>query len=167
MKLIKFEKASEWFKGDLSKTEEGGKHQAKIVDVSQHVRALWTRTNRSKDPAQKQLSRIEEKLDNLVGGRGSMNHTRLDKLLGGRSSMNQTWAGGAAQGERQVDTPLSQRTAVRVRLPDSQGKSSTELQLTLWWSKVTLRNWCTCFFANSVAIMLACLLALFFSLMLQ
>ncbi len=41
--------------------------------------------------------------------------------------MNQTWAGVTAQGIRQAIAPLSQRTAVRVRVPVSQGKSPTKL----------------------------------------
>jgi len=95
------------------------------------VRALWTRTNRSRDAAQKQLSRIEEKLDNLVEGRGSLNQAQVSMRGGGRGSWHQTWASVAALGTRQAITPLSQRTAVRVRMPDTQGKSPTELLATV------------------------------------
>jgi len=115
--------------GDLSKLKEAGQQQDTVSDVTRRVRALWMQANRSKDPAQRQLSRIEEKLDNLAESSGSMNQAQLN-MRGGRSPAN-TWAGVAAQGVRQLVEPLSQRTAVRVRLPDTQGKSSTELLATV------------------------------------
>jgi hypothetical protein len=116
--------------GDLSKDKEGEKHQESIAELTRQVHDLWTQANQKENPAQKQLSRIEEKLDNLTVGGGSMNQTQLN-IRGGRSSLNQTWAGVAAQGIRQIVEPLSQRPAVRVRLPDSKGKSPTELLATV------------------------------------
>lgn len=112
--------------GDLSKDKEGEKHQERISELTRQVHTLWTRSSQKEDPAQNQLSRIEEKLDNLAAGGGSMKQAQLN-MRGGQGSMNQTWAGVAAQGIRQAVEPLSQRTAVRVRLPDSKGKSPTEL----------------------------------------
>jgi len=85
--------------------------------------------NRSKDPAQRQLSRIEEKLNNLAESSGSMNQAQLN-MQGGRSPAN-TWVGVAAQGIHQLVELLLQRTAVRVQLPDTQGKSFTELLATV------------------------------------
>jgi len=48
-----------------------------------------------------------------------------------QGSKNQTWANVALHGSRPLNGPISQRTAVRVRLPDSQGKSPTELLSTV------------------------------------
>ena len=112
--------------GDLSKDKEGEKHQESILELTRQVHALWTQVNQKENPAQNQLSRIEQKLDNLTVGGDSMNQAQMS-MRGGRGSMNQTWAGVAAQGIRQAVEPLSQRTAVRVRLSDSKGKSPTEL----------------------------------------
>ncbi len=90
--------------GDPSKIKEGEKHKNKLLDATQRMEALRTKVNRSNDPAQGQLSRFEENLDNLAVGHGSMNRTQLG-IRGG--SMNQTWAGVAAQGIRQAIAPLS------------------------------------------------------------
>jgi len=116
--------------GDLSKDKEGEKHQESIAKLTRQVHTLWTQASQKKNPAQKQLSRIEEKLDNLTAGGGSMNQTKLN-ICGGRSSLNQTWVGVAAQGIRQIVESLLQCTAVRVRLPDSKDKSLTELLATV------------------------------------
>jgi len=110
--------------GDLSKFKEAGQQQDKVSDVTWCVRALWTQANRSKNSVQKQLSRIEEKLDNLTVSGGSMNQAQLN-VRGGRGSTNQTWAGVVAQGIRQLVEPLSQRTAVRVRLPTRHSRQIT------------------------------------------
>jgi len=116
--------------GDLSKDKEGEKHQESIAELTQQVHTLWMQASQKKNPAQKQLSRIEKKLDNLTAGGGSMNQTKLN-ICGGRSSLNQTWAGVTAQGIRQIVESLLQRIAVRVRLPDSKDKSPTELLATV------------------------------------
>jgi len=75
--------------GDLSKDKEGEKHQKSIVKLTQQVHTLWTQVSQKKNPAQKQLSRIEKKLNNLTVGGGSMNQTKLN-ICGGQSSLNQT-----------------------------------------------------------------------------
>ena len=112
--------------GDLSKIKEGEKHHENISEVTRQLHALWTQESQKENLVQKRLLRIEEKLDSLAGGGGSTNQTQLN-MRGGRASVNQTWAGVAAQGIRQVVEPLSQRTAVRVRMPGSKDKSPTEL----------------------------------------
>jgi len=107
-----------------------GRTKDKILEVTQQVRALWTQSNRNEDTTQQRLSRIEEKLDNLVTGGEAANPAQMS-MRGGRAPKPQTWAGVAAQGIRQLVEPLTQRTAVRVRLPDAQGKSPTEILATV------------------------------------
>jgi len=116
--------------GDLSKDKEGEKHQKSIVKLTQQVHTLWTQASQKKNPAQKQLSRIEKKLDNLTVGEGSMNQIKLN-ICGGRSSLNQTWVGVTTQEIHQIVESLLQHTAIRVHLPDSKDKSLTELLITV------------------------------------
>jgi len=116
--------------GDLSKDKEGEKHQESIAKLTRQVHTLWMQASQKKNPVQKQLSRIEKKLDNLTVGGGSMNQIKLN-IRGGRSSLNQTWVGVTAQGIHQIVEPLLQHTVIRVRLPDSKDKSPMELLVTV------------------------------------
>jgi len=86
--------------------------------------------SQKKNSVQKQLSRIEKKLNNLTVSEGSMNQTKLN-IHGGQSSLNQTWVGVMIQRIHQIVESLLQHTAVRMHLSDLKDKSLTELLITV------------------------------------
>jgi uncharacterized coiled-coil DUF342 family protein len=51
---------------DLSKLKEADQQLNKMLKTTQQTRALWMQVNWSKNSVQKQLSRIEKKLNNLT-----------------------------------------------------------------------------------------------------
>ena len=62
----------------LLKFKEAGQQQNQMSDVTQWVRVLWMQANQSKNSVQKQLLRIEKKLNNLTEKDDSMNQTQLN-----------------------------------------------------------------------------------------
>jgi len=143
--------------GDLSKDKKRKKHQKSIVKLIQQIHTLWTQVSQKKNSAQKQLSRIEKKLNNLTVSENSMNQIKLN-IHERQSSLNQTWMSVTMQRIHQIVKSLLQHTVIRVHLSDLKDKSLMKLLVTvkfliaetyavkqLWSSniKVTVSDQCT------------------------
>ena len=84
------------------------------------ARALFTEANRTQNPVEQRLSRIETALNRLA--------QEPKRQTGAPAGLAQTWASvAAARAPRMTAVPLVQRPAVRTRIAGSAGKTAEEL----------------------------------------
>ena len=113
--------------GDLIKEANDNpraeRHVASLETSIGLARALFTEANRTQNPVEQRLSRIETALNRLA--------QEPKRQPGALTGPAQTWASvAAARAPRMAAVPLAQRPAVRTRIAGSAGKTAEELLKT-------------------------------------
>jgi len=112
--------------GDLKKPEEDAPRVGILrgaQDALIMIRELWTQASRSASPLEERLQSLEKKIDAWSQAKEQVN-------TGGK----RTWASVAAQATlatRMANAPVVQRTAIRMRIPEAEGKSPQEILNTM------------------------------------
>jgi HAMP domain-containing protein len=97
------------------------RHVANLETVLGLARALFTEANRTQNPIEQRLSRIEEVLKHLA-----QEDQKWQVKAPGRQAA--TWASvAAARAPRMAAVPLAQRAAVRARINGSEGQTPQEI----------------------------------------
>jgi ParB-like chromosome segregation protein Spo0J len=105
---------------EVNKNPGTERHIAILETTIRLARALFTEANRTQNPIEQRLSRIENALSSLA--QGPKGQARVP------TGPAQTWANvAAARAPRMAATPLAQRPAVRTRIAGSAGKTPEEL----------------------------------------